>query len=143
MDTVTFMSYNSTGFDSIKAKFISDLSDDYKIDFISIQEHFKFVNCDRLFKPISEFNCYVIPGYRRPGQLVGRAKGGLAQLRRKTCDVKVTRIATSSFRIQAQVLNLPTCKVLWLNTYLPVDPQLIQYDDRELQDVLMEIRSII
>ena len=78
MDTVTFMSYNSTGFDSIKAKFISDLSDDYKIDFISIQEHFKFVNCDRLFKPISEFTSDVIPGYRRPRQLVGRAKGGIA-----------------------------------------------------------------
>ena len=46
-------------------------------------------------------------------------------------------------RVQAQVLQLPTSRVLWLNTYLPPDPQLQHYDDGELQEVLEEVRTIL
>ena len=50
---------------------------------------------------------------------------------------------TSGFRVQAQVLEAPRSKVLWLNNYLSTDPQLQKYDAAELQDDLMEVRSII
>ena len=143
-NTVTFMSYNSTGLDSAKAKFTTDICEDYDVHFLAIQEHFKFVNSDKYFKrEFREYSSYVIPGHRGPGQVTGRAKAGLAQLCRREVDVKKVRVATTGFRIQAQVLQLPTSRVLWLNTYLPTDPQLQQYDDGELQELLMEVRNII
>ena len=39
LDTVSFMSYNSTGLDSSKIKFSNDLCDEYDIDFLALQEH--------------------------------------------------------------------------------------------------------
>ena len=40
--TVTFMSYNPTGLDStVKCRFSNDVCDEYDVDFLSIQEHFK------------------------------------------------------------------------------------------------------
>ena len=50
MDLVTFLSYNSTGLDSLKVQFSHDICSEYDVDFLSIQEHFKFVNCDKYFK---------------------------------------------------------------------------------------------
>ena len=114
------------------------------MSFLAIQEHFKFVNVDKYFKSgFKDFSSYVIPGHRIPGQMTGRAKAGLAQLCRQEYDVKKVRVSTSGFRVQAQVLELPTSRVLWLNTYLPTDPKLQQYDDGELQEVLEEVRNIL
>ena len=127
MDSVSFMSYNSTGLDSAKIKFSNDLCDEYDIDFLALQEHFKFVNIDKTFKRgFGDFNSYVKPGYRAPGQFTGRAKAGLAQMSRKKYNINKVRGSTTGFRVvQAQVLELPTSRVLWLNTYLPTDRRYI------------------
>ena len=144
MDTTTFMSYNSTGLDSAKIRFSLDLCEEYDVDFLAIQEHFKFVNTDRYFKSgFVDFSSYVIPGHRSPGQMMGRAKAGLAQLCSKKYDVKRVRVGATGFRVQAQVIETPSCRILWLNTYLPTDPQLQRYDDRELQEVLTEVKRIL
>ena len=42
MDCVTFMSFNSTGIDSAKVKFTTDICEEFDVDFLAIQEHFKF-----------------------------------------------------------------------------------------------------
>ena len=118
---------------------------------MSIQEHFNFVDPETVFKSgFKDFSCFVIPGHRT--QNVGRAKAGLAQLCRNNYDGKklvpphakicmersvavggANKIfITSGFRIQAQVLELPTTRVLWLNTYFPTDPKKQKYDDGEL-----------
>ena len=39
--TVNFMSYNSTGLDSVKTNWIRDIMQTCKIDFFQLQEHFK------------------------------------------------------------------------------------------------------
>ena len=58
--------------------------------------------------------------------------------------MKKDRIVTRSFRIQAQVLNLPSTKLLWINTYFPTDPQrMANYDDTELLEVLGQVETII
>ena len=109
MENVTFMSYNSTGLDSVKIRFCIDLCEEYDVDFLSIQEHFKFVNTDKFFRSgFSSFSSYVKPGHRSPGQMMGRAKAGLAQLCRKEYDVKKVRVGTTGYRVQAQVLEMPT-----------------------------------
>ena len=143
---VTFMSYNSTGISSVKCKWICDICDDYSVDYLCIQEHFKKTKTiDKYFREnFPKFNSYVIPGYRAPGQDTGRCKAGLAQLSSKSYAVKKDRVTTHGYRIQAQVLNMPTCKILWLNTYMPTDPLRIhEYDDADLREALQEVESIL
>ena len=51
---------------------------------------------------------------------------------------------TKSYRIQAQILNLGKRRLLWINSYLPTDPQtVVRYDDTELLEVLAEVESIL
>ena len=142
----TFLSYNSTGINSVKCQFINELSDEYNVNYVAIQEHFKCTkNTDKFFRDkFGQYYSYVIPGHRTPGQEYGRAKAGLAQLSRKSIDIRKDRINTRSFRIQAQVLNFSSGKILWVNTYLPTDPQTVdKFDDTELLELLNEIETIL
>ena len=53
-------------------------------------------------------------------------------------------MTSKHFRVQAQVLHLPTTSILWINTYLPTGPQTVRnYDDSELQSCLSEVENII
>ena len=116
------------------------------MDYLAIQEHFKKTKTiDKYFRDnFRGYNSYVVPGYRSPGQDSGRCKAGLAQLSRKAYSVKKDRVTTKGFRIQAQVLNMPTSKLLWMNTYMPTDPKrMTEYDDSDLQEVLLEIENIL
>ena len=128
------MSFNSTGMNSIKADWVRNLYNISKCDFVSIQEHFKKnKSTDRFFKDqFPEHSSYVIPGYREKDQDTGRPKGGIAQLRNKTVDIKVERILTKSFRIQAQVLHFQNSRILWLNSYFPTDPGREKFNEEEL-----------
>ena len=86
----------------------------------------------------------MIPGHRPVGQDNGRASGGLAQLSRRDIAIKKDRVVTRNYRIQGQILNLPSGRLLWLNTYFPTDPQLVgEYDDSVLQEVLAEVECIV
>ena len=63
---------------------------------------------------------------------------------KKNISVKKDRVLTRCFRIEAQVLNLPSSRLLWINTYLPTDPQkILNFDDTELMEVLGEIETIL
>ena len=141
------MSYNPTGLDStVKCRFSNSICSEYDVDFLAVQEHFKFISTtDKYFrKKFLDYYSYVIPGYRSPGQDSGRAKAGLAQLTSKKIQVTKERVETVGFRVQAQVLYLPTTKVLWLNSYFPTDPQNKgEYDDSVLREVLEQIESFI
>ena len=46
MACTTFMSYNTTGLDSVKVRFSLDICEAFNVDFLAFQEHFKFVNAD-------------------------------------------------------------------------------------------------
>ena len=145
-NSVTFMSWNSTGFNNVKSDWLKNIIDEKHVDFCSIQEHFKTASkSDKFFQNnFKNFQSYVIPGSRPPGQDSGRASGGLAQLTRKEIGIKKDRLQSKNYRIQAQVLNLPGGRLLWLNTYFPTDPQLAgSYDDTDLQEVLAELESIL
>ena len=48
---VTFMSYNSTGINSVKCQWINDICDKSDVNYLSIQEHFKSnKTTDKFFK---------------------------------------------------------------------------------------------
>ena len=101
--SVTFMSYNSTGLNSVKCKWICDICEEFDVDYISIQEHFKKTqSIDKYFRDnFKHYNSYIIPGYRPPGQDSGRCKAGLAQLSKGVYSVKKDRVTTRGFREQA------------------------------------------
>ena len=142
----TFMSYNSTGMSSVKCQWINEICDENDVDFLAIQEHFKCTkSTDKFFREnYRDYYSYVIPGYRPPGQDNGRAKAGLAHLCKKKLSVRKDRVVTRNFRIQAQVLNFPSSRILWINTYMPTDPHTVgQYDPSELLAVLREVEDIM
>ena len=147
VDSATFMSYNSTGIDNpVKTRWINDICDEFDVDYLNIQEHFKSSKTtEKYFRDkFPGYYSVIVPGHRSPGQDTGRAKAGLGQLSRKTLAVKRDRVTSKNYRVQAQVLHLPSTTVLWINSYLPTDPQLIRdYDDTELQTCLNEVENII
>ena len=142
---VTFMSYNMTGADTIKCQWVRDMASEHDVDFCTLQEHFKTVkSTDQWFKKqFSKHHTYVIPAYRLPGVDTGRGIGGLVQLARRDLAVSRARVVTQSLRVQAQILKFQTCKVLWINVYMPCDPQLQHCDDTELVQTLSEIERIV
>ena len=79
--------------------------------------------------------------------IVTRLRLSLALTLNKTivllCDNLYLRIVTQSWRVQAQVLDFPTTRLLWINTYLPTDPLTIDFDESELLGVLSEVESIL
>ena len=91
---MNFMSYNSTGLDSVKADWIQDLINTCQIDFLQIQEHFKATKTvESYFKKHFKYSdSYVVPAYRELFQDNGRAKGGLAEISAKKLDVRKQRI---------------------------------------------------
>ena len=139
------MSYNSTGLDTVKIDWIQDFMKPLSIDIFQLQEHFKSTKSVETFfrKQFLKSDSYVIPAYREKFQDNGRAKGGLAQLVSKQCDIKKERIKTSSWRIQAQILHINDYRLIWFNCYLPTDPKTIQYNDVELISVLNEVEKIL
>ena len=140
--SINFMSYNMTGSDTIKTKWLRDIGKLCDTSFINIQEHFrKSKTISKFFQDeFPTFNSYVIPGYRAPGQDSGRPIAGLAQLSTKSLNIKKTRIKTTSPRIQAQILQLTNTKLLWINAYLPTHNG--EHNLDELNEVLREIENI-
>ena len=143
--TVTFLSYNSTGMNTLKTKWICDLINVTDASYIQIQEHLKRNKAiEKYFiDQFPDHNSFINPGHRDKYQDQGRPMGGLAQLSRSNLDVKTNRVKCDNFRVQAQVLTFAKVKLLWINAYMPTDPQLINYDETELLTILHEIEKII
>ena len=112
----TFLSYNSTGLNSTKSKWVRDLISTTNSEFVSIQEHFKkFKILEKFFQSeFPNFNSYVIPGHRESGTLSGRPKGGLSMLSTSAMKVRKERVVSNSFRLQAQILIISNMKILWI-----------------------------
>ena len=141
--TVNFLSYNSTGMNSVKSAWIRDLCKVTNTDFCSVQEHFKKTVTNFFKDEFKYYSSYAKPAVRNIGQDSGRAKGGLAQLSTKKLKIKIVRIPTKLFRVQAQLIHFPNTRILWMNTYLPTDPQTLLFDDDELEEVLKEVENVM
>ena len=90
-----------------------------------------------------KYDSYVIPGFRAENETRGRPMAGIAQMSKKTLGVRKDRIVTQNARIQAQILNFPNSKLLWINSYLPNDPLSVVFDETALLEVLTEIEHIL
>ena len=115
------------------------------VSFLQLQEHFKSTkSLEKYFKdefPLSD--SFVIPGHREINQDSGRAKGGLAQMCDKSLNIRRERISSNNFRVQAQILHFEDYRLLWINAYFPTDPQVFNFDKRELIQIQNDIENIM
>ena len=142
---VKFLSYNSTGMNQVKTKWIRDLLDTSGASYCGVQEHFKKMKTlPRYFK--SEFPKYdscLVPAHREGDKDTGRAKGGLVQLSVKGTGVRRKRVEMGGCRLQAQILLFGDWRLLWLNVYFPTDPRILNFDESELLEVQTEMEAVL
>jgi len=144
--SIKFMSYNSTGLNSVKAQWIRDLMCTFGVSFMGLQEHFKrSKSLPQLFKKeFGMYNASICSAFREECRDTGRAKGGLAQLSLKSLNgVEREVVKTTGWRIQAQILRFGGWRLLWVNVYFPTDPQVLNFDDSELLVVQEELRVML
>ena len=140
------MSFNSTGLDQTKVDWVQSISETCDIHLLQLQEHFKTTKTTESFfrkNFNTKWDSYSIPAYRDPFQDNGRAKGGLAQLCKRDLVITKERLQTRSWRLQAQTLHIDNYRIIWVNCYMPTDPQTVLYDEAELIPILDEIENIL
>ena len=142
---LSFLSYNSTGLDNEKIQWINDLVETTNTVCWQLQEHFKATKtANQYFKQnFKNFDNYVTTAVRGNSTHAGRPKGGLAQFVNKYYDIKKEKVPCKSWRIQAQILHIDNYRILWMNVYMPTDPQLQQIDETEIYETLYEIENIL
>ena len=144
-----FLSYNSTGFNSQRGDFISEIASILGMQkcLISIQEHFIMKkNLSKIGKCLpTDFTVYSVPAYKDNAQVTrGRGKGGLCQIWPKSLDPLISRIPIkTTSRVQGSLISLPSAKIIWVNTYFPCDNGAVNINDSELQETLSGIKWLL
>ena len=113
--SINFMSYNSTGLNTLKTDWIRSLIKSCNIKFMQVQEHF----------------------------LWSKGADSLAFLSQSLLDVGQQRLPTISWRLQAEVLHFGQYRLLWINCYFPCDTRQQEFDDTEVRGVMREIETIL
>ena len=138
------MSYNSTGFNKFKGKFINDLLISNKIKVLAIQEHMHLAqNVHKIQEHFPDFELFAIPAFKANTQInKGRPSCGLGFLfenNLSNCVVKL--VCPFSNRVQGLKLNLNSMSYVFINVYFPVDKR--NNDIDELIKVLQDIKYIL
>ena len=147
-ESVYFLSYNSTGFNTQRAEFLSEVCSEFGIQncFLSIQEHWLLKgNISKIANLMSKDLVVSSIGAFKDNIQVrrGRGKAGLSQIWHKSVDHLITKLTIPcTNRVQAVIVNLNS-KVLWLNTYFPGDPGVANFDETELRETLAGVKWAI
>ena len=133
------------GLNALKCDWLNNLLELVDVTYVSIQEHFHTARTiETIFtEQFHDYNSYIILGFRNDGINGGRPKAGLAQLSKASVSVRKERVMTDSNRVQAQILNFPSSRLLWINAYFLTDPGTRIFDDNELMEVLNAIENIL
>ena len=141
------LSFNSRGFCQIKQDFCRELLSvqvvGSSLPLLCNQENF-----------ILRSNSYKIrnalPGYYpvikpavNPSLENGRAKNGMFIAVPEKLKNVITDVSPESWRLQALILNINSTKILLINSYFPVDPQINNYDESELSETLSYVRQVL
>ena len=142
-------SYNSTGFGQDKIDFMKTLL--LFSDVLSVQEHFllssddrKHSNTDKIRRAFGDnYDMFVVPAVKSNENVTkGRGKGGLFTLWKKGLTKYVSKVESSSYRLQATKFQFPSSNLLIINSYFMCDPG-GNFEENELMQLLAEVRRII
>ena len=145
---IQLLSYNSTGWGTVKADFVNTLLLSHSIYVCALQEHFQLPqNLYRLQNGISDqYELYGVPAFKSSHAVsAGRPSGGIAFYYHKSLNSYVSRITVpNSFRVQGLKLSVPNSRsVVFINSYFPTDPRGNQEDNTVLLQTLQDIKYII
>ena len=115
-------------------------------DMCFVQEHFKLSkNLYTLKKNFKDFCVFSIPASKTNSNLSkGRPSGGLAIIYRKYLEGIATEIIVpESKRVQGIHLNINNSGYVFVNIYMPTDPQTNNFDDTEVVKTLQDIRYVL
>ena len=88
-------------------------------------------------------DCHILVNPAVKEGFQGRAKNGMFIAVPDYLKEKVTDVSPNHWRIQACILKVKTSRLLILNTYFPVDPKTIRFDDTELLEILDIIDKVL
>ena len=137
-DVYTFASWNGTGSNKTKCGWFNNFCNNNSVAFAAIQEHFRIgKNTEKYFyNQFSDFRLHNTPAVRSELQTKGRASGGLLSLWRKNLKIETSLVSSCSKRIQGQVLNISSRRILWLNVYFPCD------EDNKVDELIETLANI-
>ena len=94
--SLSFISYNSTGLDTVKVNWINDLMKSTNSVCLQLQEHFKAIkSINQYFKKhFTKFDSFPVPAVRENSSYSGRPKGGLAQLVSNDVNIKKEKLVS-------------------------------------------------
>ena len=141
---ISFLSYNSTGWNKFKAQFVKDTVKSKGALILGMQEHFLLdENVFKLEDSLENFEAFTIPAFKSDLCISGgRPSGGLSLLYSKSIGHSVKRILVpNSKRVQGITLLNQGEKVLVINAYFPTDNRNNQND--ELLTALHDITYLL
>ena len=117
-----------------------------------MQEHFLLDSLDKRnsntgkIKKLFGDTCdmFIVPDQKDNNSVTyGRGSGGLVIMWKKYLTKYVTKVSSSTYRVQAMKFDIPGNEFLLINSYFPCDPRNDNDHNTELLEVLGDIRSII
>ena len=142
---INIISYNSTGWGTIKADCINTLLMLYSVSIFAVQEHFQLrPNLYKLQNGISpDYELFAIPAQKSISEVhAGRPSGGICFYYRKNMNTFVTQMRVpNSYRVQGLKVSCPGKSVLFINSYFPTDTRGL--DDTHLLQTLQDIKYLI
>ena len=116
------VSFNSTGLNDMKVKYINQLLDQHKVDIIFLQETWLVPkNLQKLGEIHQDYLYHGVSGINDKELLRGRPYGGTAILWHKSHSESIKKINLQSKRLCAVTFENENHKMLLINCYMPCD----------------------
>ena len=144
MSKLCVFSYNSRGFSIEKQKLCQQLKSTSgdKLAVILNQENFLLkANSYKVNQCLP--NSHVIFKSAVKEGLNGRPMNGMFIAVPNEIKENVSDVSPDHWRVQAVIVQSNEEKILILNTYFPVDPKTIRFNDNELLEILNVIENVI
>ena len=139
-ENLCIFSYNSRGFDSTKQDIVKTLQSlaGNCLPIICNQENFLLKANEYVIKrTLPDYHVIFKPASKEG--LTGRPKNGMFVAVPDCLKDKIKDLSPASSRIQCILIDTDHCKVMLLNTYFPTDPRCANFDETEINLLLLDI----
>ena len=141
---LSMLSYNSDGWNPIKADFINTILLTHTVHLLALQEHFQLKDNLHKLDCFSNFEIFSVPAFKNNHTVHGgRPSCGISMIYSHELSPYATRlVCPNSHRVQGLKLDFPTAEMLCINAYFPVDSSGNHFNDFELFNTLQDIKYL-